>query len=104
MINPKILSAGDKISVEWEGCLSVDNGELFGPVKRSKYIEIEYLGKDMQKKRVKAHGMFSHVIQHEIDHLNGIMFISYISNPDKLWTSSDLDKYIDEYGTLPDID
>ncbi len=103
MINPEIISIGKKKSTFWEGCWSVDRGNLFGPVTRFSFVKIKYLDRYGNKKSLTATDFFSHVIQHEIDHLNGILFIRYIKNPKNLWKSKMLDKYISKYGKTPDI-
>ncbi|MDP3043508.1 MAG: peptide deformylase [bacterium] len=73
MLNPKIIRKS--LTKEWgeEGCLSVPN--VFGQVKRHKKIECEYLDKTGKETKIKAEGLMARVIQHEIDHLDGILFI-----------------------------
>ncbi|MBI5765813.1 peptide deformylase [Candidatus Falkowbacteria bacterium] len=73
IINPKI--ARKSFIKEWceEGCLSVP--DKFGEVKRSKSIIIEYFDEKNNQKILKAPGLLARVIQHEIDHLDGILFI-----------------------------
>ena len=72
MINPKILKKS--LFKEWdeEGCLSVPG--FFGQVKRHKKITLEYLDANGKLQRLDAEGFFARIIQHEIDHLNGILF------------------------------
>lgn len=72
-INPKILKKS--LLKEWgeEGCLSVPN--TFGMVKRNKKIVCECLDENGKKRKIKASGLMSIVIQHENDHLDGILFI-----------------------------
>ena len=72
LINPKIVSAsGEQIGVE--GCLSVPG--LQGEVKRANFIEIR--GTDLNGKpiKIKAEGLLARIFQHELDHLNGMLFI-----------------------------
>ncbi|MBU4347607.1 peptide deformylase [Patescibacteria group bacterium] len=73
MFNPKIIRKS--LTKEWgeEGCFSVP--DVFGQVKRHKKIECEYLDKTGKKIKIKAEGLMARVIQHEIDHLDGILFI-----------------------------
>ncbi|MEA3464165.1 MAG: peptide deformylase [Patescibacteria group bacterium] len=73
MINPKITKKS--WAKEWgeEGCLSIPN--VFGQVKRHKKINCEYLDKNGKEIKIIAQGLMARVIQHEIDHLDGILFI-----------------------------
>jgi len=76
MINPKISKKSWQKEIGDEGCLSVP--DFFGPVKRHKKINISYLDKNNKKIKMTAEGLLARVIQHEVDHLNGILFIDYI--------------------------
>lgn len=73
MINPKIT--GKSWAKEWneEGCLSVPG--VYGKVRRNKKINCIYFDKKAQKTKIQAQGLLAFVIQHEIDHLDGILFI-----------------------------
>jgi len=85
-INPKITKKSWARKTEEEGCLSVVNkkGEIiYGPVSRHKRISCIYLDEKGNKKTLTAEDMLARVLQHEIDHLNGILFIDYL---DKLPT------------------
>ncbi len=73
IINPKIVKKSFSKEYGEEGCLSVPN--VFGKVKRYKKITCSYLNLKNDKKKIKASGLLSRVIQHEIDHLDGILFI-----------------------------
>lgn len=73
LVNPKILKYGLIKEKGEEGCLSVPG--VWGMVKRSKHIKVNALGLDGEQYSFKANGFFSRVIQHEVDHLNGILFI-----------------------------
>ena len=76
-VNPKILKKSSKMSKYEEGCLSIPN--LFAEVKRPSECEIEYLDYEGNEKSLKATGLLATCIQHEIDHLKGILFIDYLS-------------------------
>ncbi len=91
MINPEIKKQSDTTSLKWEGCLSVNEGDLFGEVERSEKITVEYTNIEGDKVELTADDYFAHVVQHEIDHLNGILFIKYIKDPTELYTSEELE-------------
>ncbi len=78
MLNPVITQTS--LIKEWgeEGCLSLP--QLFGRVKRSKSIKIEFLSINGERRRIAADGLLARVIQHEVDHLNGILFIDKAKN------------------------
>ena len=77
LINPRIIESNGRIISEKEGCLSVP--DLRANVKRAKSILVEAFDKDGNPKRIDAEGYLAIVLQHEIDHLNGILFIDHIS-------------------------
>jgi len=76
LINPKITSKDAEEEEGWEGCLSVPN--TYGKVFRSKKIRVRYQDETGQKQSLTAKDFFARVIQHEIDHLNGILFTSKV--------------------------
>lgn len=76
LINPKVKSKSIRTEVAEEGCLSVPG--IFGLVKRSKKAKIEALDRNGEQLKVKAEGLFARVLLHEIDHLNGILFIDKV--------------------------
>ncbi len=73
LINPKITFKSKDCDTQEEGCLSVP--ETFGPVKRPNKIRVKALDLNGNKVQYKAKGIFARVLQHEIDHLDGILFI-----------------------------
>jgi peptide deformylase len=105
MINPEIIEESKGQSVFWEACLSVGTGkkQLFGPVNRPESIKVQYLNQKGEQKELYADDYFSHEIQHELDHLNGILFLKYVSNPSNIWLLKDIDEYIQKNGTYPPI-
>ena len=80
MYNPKVVahSVQDAALGDGEGCLSVDRN-VPGYVLRHARVTVEYFTKDGEKKRIKLKGYNSIVVQHEIDHTNGIMFYDRIN-------------------------
>jgi peptide deformylase len=77
LINPKIVSAEGQILSENEGCLSVP--DYRANVKRASRILVEGVDRDGKPQRIEAEGLLAIVLQHEIDHLNGTLFIDHIS-------------------------
>ena len=76
-VNPVIKNKNKEFSTYEEGCLSVPN--QFAEVDRPSTCEIEYLDYYGEKKLLKAQGLLATCIQHEMDHLEGILFIDYLS-------------------------
>lgn len=78
MINPKITKKSWAQEIEDEGCLSVvdDKGEIiYGPVSRHKKVTCNYFDENGNKKKIQAEKILARIIQHEIDHLDGVLFI-----------------------------
>ena len=76
LINPEIVKAEGAMVADFEGCLSVKN--IYGKVKRHDKIRVKAMDLDGNEVRFKAEGFLARVIQHEIDHTNGIVFIDHI--------------------------
>ena len=76
-VNPVIKNKSEKISTYEEGCLSVVS--IFAEVDRPSTCEVEYLDYNGNKKILKADGLLATCIQHEMDHLEGILFIDHLS-------------------------
>lgn len=74
-INPRIISLSKKQEKGWEGCGSVSEANLFGKVSRPAAVEIEAFDEKGQKFSLKAKGLLARVIQHEFDHLDGVLFV-----------------------------
>jgi len=72
MINPRIISS-EGSAVQEEGCLSLP--ETYGQVKRAQVIEVAYIDPSGKEVRMVAEDLLARVIQHEIDHLHGLLFI-----------------------------
>lgn len=84
-VNPKILSKSLRVIESEEGCLSVP--EVFGTVKRHKSVKVRALNRKGEKIQLKASGFEAVIFQHEIDHLDGILFIDKVlhyTNPPKI--------------------
>jgi peptide deformylase len=77
MANPEIVDASDDDAVYNEGCLSVP--EHYADVTRPAEVTVRYLDRDGKRQDLKCEGLLSTCVQHEIDHLDGILFIDKIS-------------------------
>jgi peptide deformylase len=76
-INPEIVSSSAEKSVYEEGCLSIP--EYYEEVERPEKIKVKYLDLDGKEHVLEADGLLATCLQHEIDHLNGVLFIDHIS-------------------------
>lgn len=83
-INPKIIWESDEKITMWEGCGSVTEVGLFGPVIRSKVVKVEGYDQNGKRFTLKADGILGRVIQHEMDHCLGIEFIEKVADNTKL--------------------
>ena len=96
LINPEIVKAEGTLIEDYEGCLSV--GGIYGKVPRYSKIRVKALDLEGHEVRFKAEGFLARVIQHEIDHTNGIVFVDHIRDKkDAFYT-------LDEKGELQPLD
>lgn len=77
LVNPKIIKASKEKSDYFEGCLSFP--EIRADISRPKQVAVEYLDYNGDKQILEADGILATCVQHEIDHLNGITFVDYLS-------------------------
>ncbi len=77
LINPKIIWLSDTPSIYEEGCLSIP--EFYAEVERPESCRVRYLDQDGIEQELEASGLMSTCIQHEVDHLNGVLFVDHIS-------------------------
>lgn len=91
MINPRIISESKEEDTDWESCLSIPY--MYGKVKRPYSIKVTYLDENGVEKKIKARDFQARVIQHEVDHLNGVLFDSKIIG--KLITEEEYNKIIE---------
>ena len=89
-VNPKIKNKHKEKTTYEEGCLSVP--DYFAEVDRPKYCEVEYLDYNGESKVLEADGLLATCIQHEMDHLEGILFIDYLSKLKKTMIVKKLSK------------
>jgi peptide deformylase len=76
-INPEILSSSDELSTYEEGCLSIP--EYYEEVERPARVRVRFMDLDGKLHEEDAEGLYATCIQHEIDHLNGVLFVDYLS-------------------------
>ena len=77
MVNPEIISLSDKRAVLEEGCLSIP--DQTADVERPADVTVQYLDETGARQTLTADGLLAACIQHEIDHLNGVLFVDHIS-------------------------
>jgi len=78
MINPEIISASAEIEKDWEGCLSVPSIRALVP--RHQSIKVRFTTRDSEHIETSYSGFLARIFQHELDHLNGLIFIDRVEN------------------------
>ncbi len=96
LINPQIIKFEGTISSDYEGCLSVPG--VYGKVPRHNKIRVKALDINGDEVRFKAEGFLARIIQHEVDHINGIVFIDHIRDDKKAFYK------LDDKGELQPLD
>ncbi|WP_274427048.1 peptide deformylase [Chelativorans sp. YIM 93263] len=76
-INPEVVASSDERNVHEEGCLSIP--DYYAEVERPSDVTVKYIDLDGKEQTVEAGGILATCLQHEIDHLNGVLFIDYLS-------------------------
>ena len=89
VFNARVTVVDDTPSGFWEGCLSVPG--LRGYVERPSKIRVDYLDGDTREQSLLAEGFLATVLQHELDHLDGVLYVDRITDPSKL-------AFLEEYG------
>jgi peptide deformylase len=104
IINPRILDHSESIVKDWEGCLSVPN--IRGLVPRYKEIKVEYTTSQGKIKQEVLQDFIARIFQHELDHLDGILFIDRIEDEADLYTETEYLEYLEyleDLGSLPAV-
>ncbi|MEI6228618.1 MAG: peptide deformylase [Candidatus Saccharibacteria bacterium] len=96
LIDPKIVKFEGDIEIDYEGCLSVPG--VYGLVPRHNKVRVQAMDIDGNQIRFKADGFLARIIQHEVDHTNGIVFIDHIRDKKKAFFE------LDEKGELQPLD
>ena len=91
MINPTWKNLSEDTDVQYEGCMSVP--AIRGKVERYKNIELNYYNENGEKIVKKLNGFFARLVQHECDHLDGIIFLEKVKGPNGFATKENIDKY-----------
>lgn len=106
VVNPVVLYQSKELTAEWEGCASVGSGatSLFAPVKRPKSCQIRFTDLQGEERMISVTNYQSHVLLHEIDHLNGVLFLDRVEDPNMILTAVELDEYAKKHsGKYPKI-
>jgi len=106
LINPKIIRYSEETVEYFEGCLSVAGFSAL--VKRSRGVTVEYLDENAQPRTIEAQGWFARILQHEIDHLNGRLYIdlmetrsfSTVDNLSRHWKDTSIQGVRDALGLI----
>ena len=91
LVNPRIAPVGDEQEEDWEGCLSVP--DLRGRVPRWTHLQVEALGRDGQALRYTAEGFHARILQHEMDHLDGKVYLDRMRSMESLAFLSEFQRY-----------
>ena len=77
LINPELLAASEELATREEGCLSLPN--QYAEITRPARVKVRYLDETGAKREIEADGLLAACLQHEIDHLDGILFVDHLS-------------------------
>jgi peptide deformylase len=105
IINPKLTMIGNESEKFFEGCLSVEGYQAI--VDRALNVRVECLNEHGEEKTINAHGWYARILQHEIDHLNGTLYIDRMKtrtlttseNMLRYWHSQTIDQVLAELGS-----
>ena len=91
IINPEIIPVGSEIVEDWEGCLSIP--DIRGRVPRAREITVRAFDRKGDRIEITAHNFAARVIQHETDHLNGVLFFDRMRSFDSLTFLEEYSRY-----------
>ncbi len=92
IINPQITEKSKETKDYWEGCISLTN--VFAKVPRHRTIKVKYLDEKAREHQKQFSGLLAHVIQHEVDHLKGILYVDRVKDPSTYISASEYKKRI----------
>lgn len=95
LINPEVIKTSGNIVYDYEGCLSIK--DIYGQVPRYNKVKIKALNLEGEEIRMSAEGFLARVLQHEIDHTHGTLFIDHIKDQDAFY-------HLDDDGKLEKLD
>ena len=78
LINPQVVAASDSLAVTEEGCLSIP--DIYAEITRPEHVTVRYLDEHGAQQTISADGLLGVCLQHEIDHLDGILFVDHLSS------------------------
>jgi peptide deformylase len=91
LINPEVVPVGDERETSWEGCLSIP--DIRGKVERSRVVRVRALDRSGRRIELVAHGLPARVIQHETDHLDGVLFFDRMDTFETLTFMDEFRRY-----------
>ncbi|MBE7550935.1 MAG: peptide deformylase [Anaerolineales bacterium] len=97
LINPEISHCADNLVEGREGCLSIPT--WYGLVERPEWVEVKAQDLNGKKIKLKVDDLLARIFQHELDHLNGVLFIDHVKDREKLWQVLPEDESIEEKET-----
>lgn len=98
LINPEVVTVSDAPSIYEEGCLSIP--DYYAEVERPAECTVNYLDRDGKEQVLEASGIMATCVQHEIDHLNGVLFIDYLSKLKREMVIKKFTKIAKQNGTV----
>ena len=91
VVNPEITGNSEEIVEEWEGCLSIP--ELHGRVRRYRRVDVKGLDRHGNPLQLQQKDVFARVLQHEVDHLDGILYLDRMTDFSSLCFASEYERY-----------
>jgi peptide deformylase len=91
MINPEIVPLGSEVVSDWEGCLSIP--DIRGQVPRQRHVRVRFLDREGTRTELQLADLAARVVQHEYDHLDGVLFFDRMKNFETLTYLEEYSKY-----------
>jgi peptide deformylase len=100
LINPEIAVVGDEVEEDWEGCLSIP--DIRGRVPRARQVVVRAFDRRAKRIELKATGFTARVIQHETDHLDGVLFFDRMKSFESLTFLEEFSRYWSHHAVKPE--